>query len=158
MHRQTAGCGGGSRAPGQQQRDQKAATLDRSVSACLSVFSLSSVSGPLPMIASTTSCLIGPPWTLGLAPQHPALAGPHHQLIFLQALSKPGTLLPSTVGSPKAAGNWEPPTLCLSAHFSVLSHGLPFADVPLWPVPLPLHLNSFQCLNQLLLICLKIPN
>lgn len=66
---------------GQQQRVQKTTSLDWSVSACLSVFSLSSVSGPLPMTASTSSCLIGP--TLGprLAPI-PRLLGPSPTHLF----------------------------------------------------------------------------
>lgn len=71
-----------------RERSEKATSLDWSFSECLSVFSLSSVSGPLPMTASTPPCLIGPALGPGLGPQHRA-CWTHHQLIFLQTLSKP---------------------------------------------------------------------
>lgn len=119
---------------------EKAATLDRSVSACLSVFSLSSVSGPLPMIASTPSCLIGPALDVGPGPSAPRLLGPsptHLFANFEQTQEPSSPALWAAQRLPERAGDLQP---CASpTHFSVLSHGLPFADVPLWPVPLPPH-------------------
>lgn len=117
---------------------EKAAALDRSVSACLSVFSPSAVSGPLPMTASTPSCLIGPALDAGPSPPAPRLLGPsptHLFANFEQTQEPSSPALWAAQRLPERAGDPQP--RASPAHVSLLSLGLPFADVPLRPVPPP---------------------